>query len=214
MEEIKHNSLSDYAFYLFHKGSLTPFCDKEIWHTIPTDWNSFEQAALVLFLVIHLLFGMKSRSESFQFLLLLFVLSQYSEMIWQVYPKQLRMAMFYIFHKDKSSVFNLTGRDPFHTQRIQERTTQRVIDWENNSWNSNLPSFILDVDFECQCRLNPAGQRAKPKSQGSSDIMSFFIICELRDEQTMTLEPIPENTHRPMEHMKENETGREMFRVG
>lgn len=52
--------------------------------------------------------------------------------------------------------------------------------WENNSWNSNLPSFILDVDFECQCCLNPAGQRAKSKSQGSSDIMDFFIICELK----------------------------------
>lgn len=51
---------------------------------------------------------------------------------------------------------------------------------QNNSWNSNFPSFILDVDLECQRSLDPAGQRAKSKSQGSSNIMDFFIIRELK----------------------------------
>lgn len=58
--------------------------------------------------------------------------------------------------------------------------------WENNSWNSNFPSFILDVDFEGQCSLDPAGQGAKSKGQGSSNIMDFFVIRKLRDEQIMT----------------------------
>lgn len=56
---------------------------------------------------------------------------------------------------------------------------------QDNSWNSNSPSFILDIDFECQCSLYPAGQCAKPKGQGCPHIMDFFIICELGNREAM-----------------------------
>ena len=105
---------------------------------IPTDWNSFEQAALVLSLVLHLLFGMKSRSEQFWFLLLLFV---FVLIFWNdltVYPKQLRMAMFSSSTRTSHLCFHLTGREPFQTQRIQ-RTTQRVMDAERIT--RGIPTF-------------------------------------------------------------------------
>lgn len=66
-----------------------------------------------------------------------------------------------------------------HKDEVEDHTESDGC-WENNSWNSNYPSFILDVDFEGQCSLDPAGQCAKSKGQGSSNIMDFFVIRKLK----------------------------------
>jgi hypothetical protein len=53
--------------------------------------------------------------------------------------------------------------------------------WQDDSRDPSSPPLVLDIDFECQCGLDPAGQSAKPEGQGCPHVVDFFIVCELGD---------------------------------
>lgn len=131
---------------------------------------------LFFILVIHLLFGMKSRCESFQFLLLLFVLSNI-EMMWQYILSNWEWQCSHLPQDDHlclislaETLFTLKGTED-HTES-DRRLRESFVEFQPSS-----PSFLMLTLWVCQCRLNQQSPRAKPKSQGSSDSMDFFIIC-------------------------------------